>query len=121
MNLAQRRVFAFCLGLVGCVIAFVAFEWDSRPPRDLGVRLVGFYESGNAPPCRDGSANCAPWDRSWDGIPPPPPGFVILGERQTHGIFVRRIWGAEALLWGTVLPLLFIGAAAVVSLGGRRE
>jgi hypothetical protein len=107
----------------------MALQWDARPTRDKGIEIIVFRQSeqawpgGEVPPCRSGAASCDPWERAWTSerggpaVPPPPPGFVLIGERLHHGIYVRREWGREALLWGALLPLLLFAAAGFVALG----
>jgi hypothetical protein len=106
MNTRQRAWLATCLFVIGAAVAAVALQWDARPPRESGIPVALFYNSNS------GSPVALP-----PGMPPPPPGFVIIGETLRHGIYVRRGWGADALLWGGFVPLVFFAAAGFVALG----
>jgi hypothetical protein len=107
MTRAQQWWCVASLVLTGLVLIRFALEWDARPPRDQGVRLVTIYESNSDQPF--------PSD-----LPPPPPGFVLVsGERLLHGFFVRREWGPTALLWGGLLPLCLFAVAGFIALAKR--
>jgi hypothetical protein len=75
---------------IGAVLASIALEWSARPPRDA---IVAFMKPATT------------LDR-----PPPPPGFVVIGEKVRHGIYVRRDWRRSALLWGGFCRSAFCGS-----------
>ena len=93
--------------VIGLILAILAMEWGARPPRDQGISILTLYETnkaGQLPP----------------NVPPPPPGFVVIGEQLRHGFFVRREWGPGALLWGLFFPLCLAVAAGFIALGGKK-
>ena len=132
MNRLQRTWLAMSFLVIGATLAMVALQWDARLPHDSGIRVVVLFEeeqtwSGQWPPCRSGAYACAPWERAWGSVSEPKsrPGdpWAVVNTSATfqHGIFVRRHWGAHALVWGGLLPLVLFGAAGFVALGRYRE
>jgi hypothetical protein len=100
--------FVGSLVVVGFVLMIFAMQWDARPPRDEGRRILTIYETNTTKPFPP-------------SLPPPPPGFILNdGEWLRHGLFVRREWGPGALVWGGLLPLCLFAAAGFIALGGRR-
>lgn len=102
MNARQRTWLAACLFVIGAALAAVALQWDTRPPCLQGIRVLTFYTTENP----------------WPGTVVDPPECVGRDrERDLNGIFVRREWSGDALLWGGLLPLVLFAAAGFVALG----
>jgi hypothetical protein len=108
MNHAQRMWSAGSLVVIGLLLVIFAVQWDARPPRDEGIRILTIYETNITKPFPA-------------GLTPPPPGFILdSGEWLRHGFFVRREWGRTALIWGGLIPLCLFAAAGFIALGGRK-
>jgi hypothetical protein len=108
MNHAQRMWSAGSLLVIGLLLVIFAVQWDARPPRDEGLRILTIYDTNTTKPFPA-------------GLPAPPPGYVLAsGEWLRHGFFVRREWDRSALFWGGLLPLILFAVAGFIALG-RRE
>lgn len=121
-------------------IKVIGFSIEERTvARQGGVEVA-------LPPCRGGTVDCSPWERAWQEaasqtstqvpspsndhdlfallVRPPPtptPNMWIGREAKLHGLFVRSQWGAVALLWGGLLPLVLFAVAGFVALGSREK
>lgn len=105
MNARQRTWLAACLFVIGAALAAVALQWDARLGCDRGVQAVAFFSTKD------------PWAEFGRRVEPPECQFGPGGEWLEHGIYVRRGWSADALLWGGLLPLVLFAAAGFVALG----